>query len=153
MHTSRYRGCDLSLSSHSPTANQGFNAWLVLKYLKQHIKAVGQPSPHAPPPPPLMPALSPSPCTYVQNDVWALGVIALEAVSGCHPFSPDRGYCDGNVLYSIAHHSKVMLPPNLSPDFQDFLSQVRRRACMSTGRVPRGGNEFQATVVQGLLLL
>ena len=23
MHTSRYQGCDLSLSSHSPTANQG----------------------------------------------------------------------------------------------------------------------------------
>ncbi|KXZ48181.1 hypothetical protein GPECTOR_30g277 [Gonium pectorale] len=61
-----------------------------------------------------------------KNDVWALGVMALEAVTGCHPFSPDHYPCD-NVLYSIAYCNKVNLPPNLSPEFTDWLEQALHR--------------------------
>ncbi|KAG2502104.1 hypothetical protein HYH03_000596 [Edaphochlamys debaryana] len=61
-----------------------------------------------------------------KNDVWALGVMALEAVTGCHPFSPDHYHYE-NVLYSIAHCNKVNLPSNLSPEFTDFLEQALHR--------------------------
>eukprot|EP00198_Chlamydomonas_reinhardtii_P007192 XP_001696528.1 predicted protein [Chlamydomonas reinhardtii] len=61
-----------------------------------------------------------------KNDVWALGVMALEAVTGCHPFSPDHYHYE-NVLYSIAHCQKVNLPPSLSPEFTDFLEQALHR--------------------------
>ncbi|GIL59697.1 hypothetical protein Vafri_14432 [Volvox africanus] len=61
-----------------------------------------------------------------KNDVWALGVMALEAVTGCHPFSPDHYHYE-NVLYSIAHCNKVNLPSNLSPEFTDWLEQALNR--------------------------
>lgn len=66
-----------------------------------------------------LPSNQPTP----QNDVWALGVMALEAVTGCHPFSPDHCHYE-NVLYSIAHCNRVNLPSNLSPEFTDWLEQV-----------------------------
>ena len=58
-----------------------------------------------------------------KNDVWALGVMALEAQTGCHPFSPDHFHYE-NVLFSIAHCKKVNLPSDLSPEFRDWLEQV-----------------------------
>ncbi|PNH02039.1 Maternal embryonic leucine zipper kinase [Tetrabaena socialis] len=61
-----------------------------------------------------------------KNDVWALGVMALEVVTGCHPFSPDHYHYE-NVLYSIAHCTRVNLPTNLSPEFTDFLEQALHR--------------------------
>lgn len=68
--------------------------------------------------------------TVVQpkNDVWALGVMILEALTGCHPFSPENcSSYNGNVLYAIAHHKAVALPMHLSPELQDFLSQALQR--------------------------
>ncbi|GLC40973.1 hypothetical protein PLESTB_000961100 [Pleodorina starrii] len=61
-----------------------------------------------------------------KNDVWALGVMALEAVTGCHPFSPDHYHYE-NVLYSIAHCTKVNLPGNISHEFTDWLEQALNR--------------------------
>ncbi|GFR43329.1 hypothetical protein Agub_g4399 [Astrephomene gubernaculifera] len=61
-----------------------------------------------------------------KNDVWALGVMALEAVTGCHPFSPDHYHYE-NVLYSIAHCDKVNLPSNLSREFTEWLEQALHR--------------------------
>ncbi len=63
-------------------------------------------------------------CT--QNDVWAVGIIALEALTGCHPYSPnstcvtDRMF-SCNLLYAVAHHSGFRLPSHFSPDLTDFL--------------------------------
>ncbi len=68
----------------------------------------------------------PLPSPPPQNDVWALGVMALEAITGTHPFSPDHYHYE-NVLYSIAHCSKVNLPSNLSPEFTDWLEQALHR--------------------------
>lgn len=64
---------------------------------------------------------------HEQNDVWALAVMALEALTGTHPFSPEGpcgGTFGGNVLYSIAHHSRVKLPSYLSPECADFLGRA-----------------------------
>lgn len=71
-------------------------------------------------------SVAPSPWPPPQNDVWALGVMALEAITGTHPFSPDHYHYE-NVLYSIAHCSKVNLPSNLSPEFTDWLEQALHR--------------------------
>jgi serine/threonine protein kinase len=54
------------------------------------------------------------------NDVWALGLIALEILSGRHPFSPDS--FNGNVLFNIVQHRSIPLPENLSPELRDFLT-------------------------------
>lgn len=68
--------------------------------------------------------------------------MALEAVTGCHPFSPDHYHYE-NVLYSIAHCQKVNLPPSLSPEFTDFLEQVgptaAGRALLGSGNWRDGG--------------
>lgn len=77
----------------------------------------------------LMPPCPPhmaTPCVPPQNDIWALGVMVLEAYTGCHPFSPDHHHHE-NVLYSIAHHQKVNLPPTLSPEFASWLQLVLQR--------------------------
>lgn len=72
-----------------------------------------------------------------KNDIWALGVMALEAKTGCHPFSPDNFHHE-NVLFSIAHCKKVNLPCDLSPEFKDWLEQALERDPMdraSTGKL------------------
>lgn len=69
----------------------------------------------------------------MQNDIWALGVMALEAFTGSHPFSPGQCGMDSNVLYSIAHHKTINLPSNLSSDFAAFLRQVRAGAVLCRG--------------------
>ena len=52
--------------------------------------------------------------------------MALEAYTGCHPFSPDHFHYE-NVLYSIANCTKVNLPPSLSPEFTDWLHLALQR--------------------------
>jgi len=64
---------------------------------------------------------------HPKNDVWAFGVILLEALLGYHPFSPDvspTGH--SNIMFTIAHLQSVPLPAHLSPAAKDFLSQVLR---------------------------
>lgn len=56
------------------------------------------------------------------NDVWALGVMLLEALSGSHPFDSS-----GNVMYNIANIKAVPLPSHLSPELADFLSLALHR--------------------------
>lgn len=63
-----------------------------------------------------------------KNDVWALGILVLEALSGSHPFSPENcSTYNGNVMYTIAHHKSVNLPSNLSPEVKDFLAKALQR--------------------------
>jgi len=65
------------------------------------------------------------PMVQHKNDVWALGVMIVEALTGEHPFSPEK--CtryQGNVMYSIAHCKAVDLPRNITPELRDFLSQT-----------------------------
>ncbi len=51
------------------------------------------------------------PACLLQNDVWSLGIMALEAVSGVHPFSRSS-----NALHAIASHKAfASLPAHLSP--------------------------------------
>lgn len=57
-----------------------------------------------------------------KNDVWALALMAVEVLTGHHPFSKDP-----NVLYSIAHHACVKLPSHLSKDCADFLAAALDR--------------------------
>ena len=51
------------------------------------------------------------------NDVWSLGVMLLEALTGSHPFDSS-----GNVMYNIAQIKAVPLPSHFSPELTDFLS-------------------------------
>uniref|UniRef100_A0A7S0X010 Protein kinase domain-containing protein n=1 Tax=Chlamydomonas leiostraca TaxID=1034604 RepID=A0A7S0X010_9CHLO len=57
-----------------------------------------------------------------KNDVWALAMMALESLTGHHPFSHDA-----NVLYSIAHHTRVKLPTHISRECSDFLAAALQR--------------------------
>ncbi|GAX80967.1 hypothetical protein CEUSTIGMA_g8402.t1 [Chlamydomonas eustigma] len=62
---------------------------------------------------------------HPKNDVWALGVIVLEALLGYHPFTPNaspNGH--SNVMFTIAHLHSVPLPAHLSPAAKDFLTQA-----------------------------
>ena len=72
---------------------------------------------------PMQPAVQP------KNDIWALGIMLLEAMTGIHPFSPDPcGSAHGsNVMYNIAHLKSVSLPSHLSPELTDFLTRALQR--------------------------
>lgn len=58
-----------------------------------------------------------------QNDVWALGVMILEAFLGAHPFDK----CSGNVLFTIANHTNITLPEELSDECKDWLSRALQK--------------------------
>jgi len=64
-----------------------------------------------------------------KNDVWALGVMLLEVLTGIHPFSPDACASgqSNNVMHNIAHTKSVSLPAFLSPMIADFLSLALKR--------------------------
>ena len=72
---------------------------------------------------PMQPAVQP------KNDVWALGIMLLEAITGFHPFNPDPcgGAHGGNVMYNIANLKSVTLPMHLSPELTDFLTLALKR--------------------------
>lgn len=67
-----------------------------------------------------------------KNDVWALGMMLLEALSGQHPFSPENcAHVGGNVLWAVAHHKPHQLwqylPGTVSKEMRDFLDQALQR--------------------------
>eukprot|EP00798_Chlamydomonas_sp_ICE-L_P023525 gene23525-9047_t len=70
-----------------------------------------------------------------KNDVWALGMMALEALAGSHPFAPHHrsqvgGGCAGGgdgLLYQIAYHTTIQLPHGISSQAADFLLKALQR--------------------------
>ncbi|KAG1666142.1 hypothetical protein FOA52_011553 [Chlamydomonas sp. UWO 241] len=68
------------------------------------------------------------PAVHHKNDVWALGLMLIEALTGQHPFSPENctSY-SGNVMYAIAHCKGIELPRKCSAELRDFLSLALQR--------------------------
>ncbi|MEW5308023.1 MAG: hypothetical protein WDW38_000014 [Sanguina aurantia] len=62
-----------------------------------------------------------------KNDIWAVGVMALEAISGHHPFCNGAGGANTNMLHSIATHSSIALPEHLSPELADWFTKALQR--------------------------
>ena len=54
------------------------------------------------------------------TDIWALGVLACELLTGASPFEGDTK----EETYGKILDSEVWLPSHLSPEAQDFVRQV-----------------------------
>ncbi|KAL6759888.1 kinase-like domain-containing protein [Haematococcus lacustris] len=61
-----------------------------------------------------------------KNDIWALGIMVLEALTGEHPFTSQCGR-GGNLLHSIAYHTRLPLPASVSPAARSFLGSCLQR--------------------------
>jgi serine/threonine protein kinase len=56
-----------------------------------------------------------------KNDVWALALVVLEAVTGNHPFRSCCAGGYGHLLLSIATHDTINIPSFIAPELRHWL--------------------------------
>lgn len=59
-----------------------------------------------------------------KNDIWSLGVVVLECLTGEHPFN-EGSY--GNTLFRIASHDAVPMPAGISSEAKDWLERALQK--------------------------
>lgn len=57
-----------------------------------------------------------------QNDIWSLGLLALEALTGRHPFGPESHPSSVSVLLAVAEPKPLALPRELSDGAREWLA-------------------------------
>lgn len=63
-----------------------------------------------------------------KNDIWALALIVLEAVSREHPFGSASTAGYGHLLISIATHDSIAIPHCASPELRDWLALALKKS-------------------------
>jgi serine/threonine protein kinase len=62
-----------------------------------------------------------------KNDIWALALMVLEAVSKEHPFNSACRGGYGHLLLSIANHDAISIPPTVCPELREWLQLALRK--------------------------